>query len=494
LRLNQAKEMSTPSPQQKPGNSGNHFIKASHAPAWPLVDSIFCDWLFAYSSDLILLTDDSGSILSVNSSLCNYSGYAAEELVSLNINALLDKDFLTRHPLKYNQLDAGKNCRTEQKIIHKDGSELYVEANAYRIAKEQIVIIARDITKTVNAEAILKRSEANLHTIFDTTETIYVLLDDDLRIVSYNPPAVQFAKNELGREIEVSQNFLDYFSSANQPMLLNNMRTALSGQPVKYEVNYPQPDQSFNWYYVRLFPISKDDHIYGLMMEVSDITEKKMLEKRLEDERLKKHMEITDAVITAEENERQVIGLELHDNVNQLLTSARLYLSMAKIEKSDQWLSLITEADTHVNSAIHEIRNLSHALISPFIDEYGFLESIDYLVDTIRKSTGLTISKEVMIDESSIDKKLALAIYRILQEQFNNITRHAKASGVNIRLIQEDGKLTLSIKDNGIGFQRALRYRGIGLMNIKTRASLFNGIVNIFSSPGNGCELLVTFN
>jgi PAS domain S-box-containing protein len=485
---------STPSPQSSRDRSGIHFTNASGAPARPDPDNIFCEWLFAHSSDSILICDASGNILSVNGSLCDHSGYSATELTSLNLSALLDKDFLEKHPLTFNLLSNKKNCFTEQKLIHKNGTELYVEANAYKIGKEQIVVIARDITKFRNAEAILKRSEANLHTIFDTTETIYVLLDDDLRIVSYNPQAVQFAKKELGKEMEISQHFLDYFPSDYQPMLVNNMRKALSGKPVKYEVNYLQGDQTFNWYYVRLFPISKDNHIYGLMMEVSDITEKKDLEQRLEEERLKKHIEITDAVITAEENERQQIGLELHDNVNQLLTSARLYLSMAKKTKSRKWQSMVNEADTHVNSAINEIRNLSHALISPFIDEFGFMESIEYLLETIRKSSGLIIEKEVNITESNIDKKLGLTIYRILQEQFNNIIKHARASHVSFKLSEEENKLTLSIKDNGIGFQRALRYKGIGLMNIKTRATLFNGNVNILSSPGNGCELVVVFN
>lgn len=87
-----------------------------------------------------------------------------------------------------------------------------------------------------------------------------------------------------------------------------------------------------------------------------------------------------------------------------------------------------------------------------------------------------------------------MGIYRIIQEQFNNILKHADAQKIIIRLVQDKKKTVLSIKDDGVGFDTGKKAKGVGLMNIKTRASLFNGEMMVISSPGNGCELKVIFN
>jgi signal transduction histidine kinase len=84
-----------------------------------------------------------------------------------------------------------------------------------------------------------------------------------------------------------------------------------------------------------------------------------------------------------------------------------------------------------------------------------------------------------------------LTAYRIIQEQFNNILKYAKATKVLLKIVQDYERLTLTIQDNGMGFDMSKKPAGIGLMNIKTRAALFNGEVNIRSSPGQGFELFV---
>ena len=90
------------------------------------------------------------------------------------------------------------------------------------------------------------------------------------------------------------------------------------------------------------------------------------------------------------------------------------------------------------------------------------------------------------LDEEKLSEKLRLTIYRIIQEQFNNILKYSKASSVLLKIVQDNEKLKLTIQDNGIGFDTSKKKSGIGLMNIKARASLFDGEVIIHSSPGQG--------
>jgi signal transduction histidine kinase len=244
---------------------------------------------------------------------------------------------------------------------------------------------------------------------------------------------------------------------------------------------------------VKWLPISNGDDVYGLIMKVSDITEKKLLQDKLEQELCRRQMEITNAVITAEENERRRIGLELHDNVNQVLAAAQLFVGLAKISVGNKHVCYLVEVDKHISAAINEIRNLSHSMTPPLVDETGLKDSLGYLLELISKTTHLSIEAEIEIDERFISNKFKTAIYRIVQEQLNNILKHARARNISLKLTQAGTQTVLSIKDDGIGFDTSLKPQGIGLMNIRTRALLINGKVHINSSPGNGFELIVDF-
>lgn len=452
-------------------------------------------YLFEQVTDAIMVIDFNGNFIEVNSALCAMFGYTKKELLQLNVRVLIHDKKLKMQPLPFARIIAGEHIFNEIRMVHKSGSIVYVEANARKFMANFIMVIACDITEGKKAERKLRKSEANLHTIFDTTDTIYVLMDNDLQIIAYNPRAFAFAKNELGHSIRISDYFLDYFPPEKRPVLLSYMEEVLTGKNINYEVSYPRPDGLFTWYHVRIFPITKGDkNVYGLMMAVSDITEKILLLGKLEEQRIKQQQVITDAVITAEENERQQIGLELHDNVNQILASCQLHLNMAERTELKEPHPYIDAANKFITVAINEIRNLSHSLISPFIEEYGLFEALDHLIETISKSSNLTIQKQITgVDENAVSEKLRLTIYRIVQEQFNNILKYAQAGHIHLKLARENEQLLLSIRDNGVGFDPSKKSRGIGLMNIRTRASLFNGKVTIVTSPGNGCELIVSF-
>ncbi|MCR6720124.1 MAG: PAS domain-containing sensor histidine kinase [Chitinophagaceae bacterium] len=231
----------------------------------------------------------------------------------------------------------------------------------------------------------------------------------------------------------------------------------------------------------------------AFLME-QNVTEKLELEAMLDAERLARQQMVTDAVLSAQEHERREIGIELHDNINQVLASARLYLGLVKSSVPEQG-SFVDETDKLITRAIDEIRNLSHSLIPPSLNESALLEALDDIVAITRRTSGLAITRQYQgVDESKLSDKLKLTIYRIVQEQFNNILKYAQAKSVSVRLQSDGERITLSIKDDGVGFDPQLKTGGVGLMNMKTRASLFNGDIQVISSLGNGCELVASMN
>jgi len=446
-------------------------------------------FLFEQATDAIMVTDFDGNFKNANSGLCSMFGYTREELLELNVKALLDEEHLKANPLRFDLIAAGSNVHSERKMVHKNGTVIYVESNAKKFMDDRILVIARDITDRKKVEQVLQKSEANLHTIFDTTDTIYVLMDHDLRIISYNPRAIAFAKNELGHSIEVSEYFLDYFPQGKRPLLSHYMKEVLTGKHINYHVNYPQPDGSFNCFHVKMFPISKGDtNIYGLMLAVSDITEEKLLEQKLLDQKIQEQKKIIRAVLHAQEIERNRIGQELHDNVNQLLTTTKLYLGL--LEKSQEYRQdLVEKSKEFIDAAILDIRLLSRQQVTPQ-KKANIKELIEELIKRLDESTGTGTKFYCRVcGHLSIDEDLKLNIYRIVQEQTNNILKYAAASQATITINENNGTVYLSIVDNGKGFDTLTKRNGIGISNIINRIESYNGEVILESSPGLGCKL-----
>jgi PAS domain S-box-containing protein len=233
--------------------------------------------------------------------------------------------------------------------------------------------------------------------------------------------------------------------------------------------------------------------VQGVLLVASDISDHIRILRELEIERMRKEKEITHAVLLAQEKERKTIGGELHDNVNQILATSKLYLNMMKKESGNPH-PFIDDVSTMIENAISEIRTLSHSLIPPSLKDSELTEALDKIIHTAGKSGSLNIEKDLgSFDENTVPEKLKLNIYRIVQEQFNNIIKYAHANTIHLKLVQQGEKLILKIRDDGVGFDTSQRSEGVGLTNMKTRASLHNGKLRIVSAPGKGCELTVLF-
>jgi PAS domain S-box-containing protein len=222
---------------------------------------------------------------------------------------------------------------------------------------------------------------------------------------------------------------------------------------------------------------------------MSDHTKRKILEEELIFKEGIKHKLIAKAAVDAQERERAEIGNELHDNVSQLLTTIKLYLEMLR-QKPDDSGQLLDMGIKHVNTVIREIRDLSRSLVPASIDDIGLKASLTDLTDGVR-STGV-VEVELNADdeiESKIDKNIKIALYRIVQEQLNNIIKHSGAANVMINIFTEAGSVCVEITDDGKGFIVEKVKKGLGLKNIISRAELLNGSAQIISQLGKGCKL-----
>ena len=227
-----------------------------------------------------------------------------------------------------------------------------------------------------------------------------------------------------------------------------------------------------------------------VLVLANDVTTKIYAEAELARYRAQQQRLITETSIQVQERERDEIGKELHDNINQILASTKLYLEFAMSEKNGNCLDLIERSHKNLSQAIEEIRQLSHKLVAPSLGAISLIFAIDELIENIIMVSPIKIELQSNdFNEEVVEKDMKLMFYRIVQEQMNNILKHSQATKATIVLSTTKNYSLLSIEDNGIGFDTGSASGGIGLRNIRNRAGYYSGTVNLISAPQKGCRL-----
>jgi PAS domain S-box-containing protein len=260
----------------------------------------------------------------------------------------------------------------------------------------------------------------------------------------------------------------------------------------QYEYRFKHIDGTYRNLRDRGIVVYENDKPVKYIGTILDLTEIKGLENQLLQEKIKHQKEIAKSIIDTQEKERTRIGQELHDNINQLLLVAKLYMGLLKPDEAVNKV-IAKKVVESLDMAIADIQTISREMVLPKLKEKTLAESINELVKDVKVTCKFKIKflndKQVSEDLSE-GKKIAL--YRIVQEQLKNTIQYSKAANVSIQLIHNPHSVELIVQDDGVGFDPLKKTKGIGLCNIYARTLLYNGKVELNSSPGNGCRLKVT--
>jgi two-component system NarL family sensor kinase len=204
-------------------------------------------------------------------------------------------------------------------------------------------------------------------------------------------------------------------------------------------------------------------------------------------------------IVEAGEAERRRVARELHDGVNQLLASVRFRIQSIEERIAGQNEGLIqaaVKARELVERAIQEVRRISRNLRPSELDDLGLLPALRSLCEDLRMRSGIATTLAVSLLTKRLSADVQLALYRIVQEALSNVERHAQATQVGLNIRRDGAALELRIRDDGNGFRvvrrRAARSNGhgFGLMNMRERAALLGGSLDVVSRPGAGTEIV----
>jgi PAS domain S-box-containing protein len=433
--------------------------------------------------------DDKRDSVFANRKFEELTGYSLSEIPTADIfRNLVFPDESYRNWV-YNKWTVNNDFRIEVDLRCKNGEIKSVEATK-SVFDDQTYIIANDVTDRKKATEEMSISEGKYRRMFyENPYPVWIYDIASLKILEVNHAAIQkygYDKKEFSdltlkdivskQDLEELLEFMNHKKkrSKNQKKLWNYLKK--NGETMVAELAF--------------YPI---DYLgkKAMQVQINDVTEKIKLERRLEQQQKLKQQQITEAVLLAQENERSELGKELHDNINQILAASKMFINTA-LNTEEPRRDLLTRSMNNISLAIEEIRKLSKTLITPQIKEIGLVESIKDLLDIFLTVNKMRVKFDVeRLDEGILNKDCKITIYRIVQEQLNNIVKYSKATSLKIQICNEGERIDLNISDNGNGFDPKIRRKGIGITNIISRAELYNGYVNIDSAPGKGCRLKV---
>ena len=448
--------------------------------------------LFDSAPDLISITDAEGKWIHVNSASLTLLGYRPDELVGhMCTEYIVEEDRELTEGIQALLMSNKSAITFENRYYRKDGSIIPLIWSARWDAEEQLYFcMAKDASKIKATEEELRQFSM----IVQQTKNMVILTDAEGKITWVNEAFTRITGYSFAEAKGHSPGDLLQGTESDPAVIRYMSKKVKNGEPFTVELlNYTKTHQPY-WIDIHCQPVydaaGKLQQFFAIQ---TDITERKKLQVRLEQELRKRQQIITAAAIKAQEKERAQVGRELHDNVNQVLTTVKLYIEMCRDDMGNT-PEIMNRSIKLLQDSINEIRSLSKRLSAPSLGSIKLRDSVQELIDSISATNKIAIDMDTAnIKDLEVNQELHLAIYRILQEHITNILRHAGARHVHVSFDFVDGDLTLKVIDDGKGFDTSIKRNGIGIANMTTRAESLKGSLVLNSAPGLGCVLIVRF-
>ncbi|RJR42111.1 MAG: PAS domain S-box protein [Desulfobacteraceae bacterium] len=362
------------------------------------------------------------------------------------------------------------------------------------------------ITQRRAAEAALRQSEETALALLNAPTESALLLNREGRILALNRPAAdRFGKKKdelIGRcAFDLFEPLVAEVRRAYHDQVLQTCR------PVRYE-----DKREGRWLNTNIYPVfDPAGDVVRVAVFSRDVTDQKAAEEALQaakeellayskdlerrvQERTGELRRLSASIMSRQEKERAAIARELHDELGQMLTALRfeaVWLWERLKDNDSNGAERAFAMCGLIDKSIDEVRGISIRLRPGVLDDLGLIAALEWYATDFEKRTGIECSfSHSNVDE--VNDTLATAAYRIAQEALTNVARHAQASHARVTLVRWNGTLTLSVADNGRGFDAGSQSdpAKFGLVGMRERSSLAGGSLEIHSTEGEGTEVV----
>ena len=425
-------------------------------------------------------------------------GYHPEELIGISCyDLMVEADRAASLQATRDAWDGADIPTYENQYYHKDGSIVTIFwEGGWDVNEQLIYTTGRDITeqrrlekKEQEYQQKLQITKQHLEDLIERITYGFLGLDEQAKVIYWNKAAE--AISGLSQQRMVGYCLWDVLPEPTCSLAREKLAQ------IKME-NRPLHIEYFSVRIQRWIEVHAYISETGVSVFFRDVSERKELEQQLLQEREQRHLEkeqaqkkITAAVIKATEAERAHVGRELHDNVNQVLTTVKLYNELC-LDLSNGSQELLKKSVALLQNSIDEIRNLSKRLSAPTLGNMRLQDSVNELAESLLATNKIRITLRTdCISDLQVGQEVHLAMYRILQEHLTNVLKHSDARQVTVSFDVNEHMLSLIVTDDGKGFYLQKNRSGNGITNMMTRAENLNGTLTLSSAPGQGCTLLV---
>lgn len=402
-----------------------------------------------------------------------------------------------------------KHSSSEYRFLKADGTYTYLYDRFFIFRQKgkpvRMLGAKQDITLRKNAEIQLKNNleekkalVKKLGSILNTLPANIALLDQHGVIMDVNDEWKKFAKNNncckydcgLGESYETISAESIGLDEKDRPVVVKGIESVLKHKTKEFvfEYSWAKAGQQ-RWFRMVTMPLLENNS--GAVVMHIDISEIRRLEKERLESKIEEQKKITLAMLAGQEKERNSIGIELHDNVNQILVGTKVLLSVVR-DNPERAAELTETCIENIGLAIQENRKIAHELVTPNLVQDKLLKQITRLCDKMLHNAGFkTVINHKQFSESKMRDEVKLAVYRVIQEQCTNIVKYAKGQQVVFTLSTIAKKFHMRIADDGQGMVQGKVTNGIGLQNITSRLSVFGGSASVETAPGKGFALII---
>jgi PAS domain S-box-containing protein len=387
--------------------------------------------------------------------------------------------------------------------LRADGEEFPIEASISQHSeggRKLFTVILRDISERLRAESQLERSEARLRRILDSAMDAIITIDESQHVVMFNAAAEAMFGCPQAEALGAPLNWFvpERFRGAHaahvhafgEGSIVSRRMGALrivtglrrSGEEFPLDASISQLS-------------GRDGKFYTVILR--DVSARVRAEEALRRSKEELH-ELASAAHRAREQEKSRIARELHDELGQALTALQMDVAWCREKMSpgqDGMAMRLERMEGLLESTVAATRRIAADLRPLMLDDLGLLPALEWLVENFTQHTGVPCALAVSNGELELPDVQATAVFRSIQESLTNIAKHARASRVDVAIEHADSQLTVSVRDDGVGFapQDSRKPNSFGLLGLRERAALLGGEATVTSAPGRGTQVEVRF-
>jgi len=450
--------------------------------------------IFENSAEAILIADSKGKIIQANPSCLNLFEYSLDEIIGLEVEELIPKELKHKHVVhredfiknpEFRKMHSGQTLTGRKK----SGEELSLEIGLSYVKSESdffIICFISNVSERKKWITQIRYQQNLLKKYLAVTRSIFLMLDSKENIVLINKVGCEILG--VTERKAVGKNWFTHFLPIDERESIRDFFKKIINGEIEntnthenHIINFEGNKRLIEWNNTVLR--NKNGKIEAILCNGMDITEKRIGEDAKKE-----------ALIAGQEMERRRLAQELHDGVGQAISAIDLNLNTLEPELENfnlRFRTIYNDIKVKLDNTFEEIRAISRNLTPKILEDFGLARALEYLGETIDKSTNVELHLSFHGDLKNLDSRISLSIYRIAQELISNALRHAQPKNISLYVTRSRKNILVIVEDDGKGFDKGKLNTGLGISNLMSRVELLKGQVDIDSTAKGGTSISI---